>query len=119
MRTICEIMVQKILPALRAEITRVMILEHGFSQQQISEILNLSRAAVSQYMSEKRGADIIFSQDILAKIHEFSNELITDSNKKQQVYGMCTICKFVQQSQWFIDNVPEAQSCTLCESMLN
>lgn len=116
MKTTCEMMVQKILPALRATITRVMFLEYGYTQQQIAEILNVSRAAVSQYMSEKRGAEVIFPDEILSKVQEFSTELVTGLDQKQQVDGICHICRFIQRSQWFYDNVSEAGSFITCES---
>ena len=72
MKTTCEIMVQKVLPAIRAELSRTMIFEHRCTQQDVADILELSRAAVSQYVSEKRGAEIDFSDETQNEIRKFA-----------------------------------------------
>ncbi|OPY21568.1 MAG: hypothetical protein A4E24_00503 [Methanomethylovorans sp. PtaU1.Bin093] len=114
MKTTCEIMVQKVLPAIRAEIARVMFSEHRCTQQEIADILCLSRAAVSQYMSEKRGAEVDFPEEVRAEVRKFSARLLKGMDQKDQVEGMCNICRFVQHSGWFDKNIPEAGSCILC-----
>ncbi|MBC7085133.1 MAG: transcriptional regulator [Methanomethylovorans sp.] len=114
MKTTCEIMVQKVLPAIRAEIARVLFSEHRCTQQEIAEILCLSRAAVSQYMSEKRGAEVDFSEDVHREIRKFSARLLKEIDQKEQIEGMCNICRYVQRSGWFYKNLPEAVSCSLC-----
>ncbi len=114
LKTTCEIMVQKVLPAIRAEIARVMFSEHRCTQQEIADILCLSRAAVSQYMSEKRGAEVDFPNEVRVEVRKFSARLLKGMDQKDQVQGMCNICKFVQHSGWFYKNIPEAGSCILC-----
>jgi len=114
LKTTCEIMVQKVLPAIRAEIARVMFFEHRCTQQEIADILCLSRAAVSQYMSEKRGAEVDFPEEVRAEVRKFSVRLLKGMDQKDQVEGMCNICRFVQRSGWFDKNIPEAGLCILC-----
>ncbi|MBN2111133.1 MAG: helix-turn-helix domain-containing protein [Methanosarcinaceae archaeon] len=114
MRTTCEIMVQRVLPAIRAEIARTIICEHGRSQQEAAEVLGLSRAAVSQYLSEKRGAEIDFSEDAQKEIRKFAAELLKGLSPKEEVSGMCNICKYVQKSGWLNKNEPDAGYCALC-----
>ncbi|WP_235856157.1 transcriptional regulator [Methanolobus halotolerans] len=107
-------MVQRVLPAIRAEIARTIISEHGRSQQEAAEVLGLSRAAVSQYLSEKRGAEVDFSKDAHEEIRKFTAELLTGLSPKEEVSGMCNICKYVQKSGWLNRNEPEAAYCVLC-----
>ncbi|MDK2891668.1 helix-turn-helix domain-containing protein [Methanohalophilus sp.] len=114
MRPTCEIMVQRVLPAIRAEVARVMMVEFGCTQQQVAENLGLSRAAVSQYVSEKRGADIDFSEETLDLISIFASELLNDLTPKEKVKKMCEICKHVQKSGWLYKNAPGAEYCFLC-----
>ncbi|QLC50869.1 helix-turn-helix domain-containing protein [Methanolobus zinderi] len=114
MKTTCEIMVQRVLPAIRAEIARVIISEHGRSQQEAAEVLGLSRAAVSQYLSEKRGAEVNFSEDTYKEIRNFTFELLAGMSPKDEVAGMCNICKYVQKSGWLNRNEPDAEQCILC-----
>jgi predicted transcriptional regulator len=116
MKTTCEIMVQKVLPAIRAELSRAMILEYRCTQQEVADILELSRAAVSQYVSEKRGAEINFSEDTQKEIRKFASVLIKgDLSSKEKIIGMCSICSFVQRSGWLYRNAPEANFCSICE----
>ncbi|MDD4498702.1 MAG: transcriptional regulator [Methanosarcinaceae archaeon] len=115
MKTTCEIMVQKVLPAIRAELSRVMISDYGCTQQDVAEVLELSRAAVSQYVSEKRGAEIGFSEETQAEIKKFAALLLENELSYQvKVEGMCNVCKFVQKSGWLYKNAPEAKSCSIC-----
>ncbi|HJH29309.1 MAG TPA: transcriptional regulator [Methanosarcinaceae archaeon] len=114
MKTPCEIMVQKVLPAIRAELARVLMVEHNCTQQKVADILGLSRAAVSQYVSEKRGAEVDFSDDTKTVISQFATELLTDISTKDKVKGMCNACKFVQKSGWLYRNDPGVEYCGIC-----
>jgi predicted transcriptional regulator len=113
-KTTCEIMVQRVLPAIRAELARCMIIEHGKNQQEVAEILALSRAAVSQYLNDKRGAEVDFSGDAQQEIQDFAAKLIQGMATREQVAGMCNVCKFVQRSGWLNKNEPEVGYCILC-----
>ncbi|MDG6243035.1 MAG: helix-turn-helix domain-containing protein [Methanolobus sp.] len=114
MKTTCEVMVQRILPAIRAELARCMIAVHGKSQQEVAEVLELSRAAVSQYLNDKRGAEIDFSEDAQQEIKRFAASLLEGMSPKEQVAGMCNVCKFVQRSGWLNKNEPDSGYCILC-----
>ncbi|MBP2030134.1 putative transcriptional regulator [Methanohalophilus levihalophilus] len=114
MRPTCEIMVQRVLPAIRAEVARTMMIEFGCTQQRVAEVLGLSRAAVSQYVSEKRGADVGFSVETLAQIQIFAEELLEDLTPREKVAKMCEVCKQVQKSGWLYKNAPGAEYCFLC-----
>jgi predicted transcriptional regulator len=113
-KTTCEIMVQRVLPAIRAEIARVIISERGRTQQEAAEVLGLSRAAVSQYLSEKRGAEVDFSEGAQEEIRKFTLQLLMGLSPAEQVAGMCNICKYVQMSGWLNKNEPDAGHCVLC-----
>ncbi|SES77783.1 hypothetical protein SAMN04488587_0933 [Methanococcoides vulcani] len=116
MKPTCEIMVQKVLPAIRAELARSMMVDHGCTQQQVADILGLSRAAVSQYVSAKRGAEVGFSEETIEEIRTFATKLVNGSSDKVLTEGMCNVCKFVQRSGWLYKNVPGAEYCILCKS---
>lgn len=109
-------MVQKVLPAIRAELSRTMIFEHGCTQQDVADILELSRAAVSQYVSEKRGAEVDFSEETQNEIRKFASVLLNkDLSSQEKVDGMCNVCRFVQKSGWLYRNAPGAKACIICE----
>jgi predicted transcriptional regulator len=118
MKTTCEIMVQKVLPAIRADLSRVMISEHGCTQQDVADILELSRAAVSQYVSEKRGAEVDFSDETQKEIRKFALLLLNEGlSSQEKAKGMCGICSFVQKSGWLYKNIPGVKACIICEDM--
>jgi predicted transcriptional regulator len=118
MKTTCEIMVQKVLPAIRAELSRAMIFEHRCTQQEVADILELSRAAVSQYVSEKRGAEVDFSEETQNEIRKFASVLLNDGlSSQEKVKGMCSICSFVQKSGWLYRNAPDVKACIICKDM--
>ena len=43
------------MPSLRRRLVEILYREHGFTQQEISEMLGLSQPAVSKYLSGSRG----------------------------------------------------------------
>ena len=117
MKPPCEIMVQKVLPSIRAELVRVMMFEYGCSQNEVADILGLSRAAVSQYVSLKRGAGVGFSEATNKELSKFASELINGLTIKEKTKGMCRVCKLVQKSGWLYKNAPEAGYCILCDEL--
>ena len=114
MRPPCEIVVQKVLPAIRAELARIM-LEEGLPQQQVANRLGLSKAAVSQYVSAKRGKDLSFSQDTDEKIRELAKSLAGDLGANDAVGSLCSVCKGIQSSGWLCkEHLPKSSACTYC-----
>lgn len=63
-----EIEVWYILPALRREFAKAFIAEHGLSQKKVAELLHVTEAAVSQYISGKRASSVAFSGEVLAEV---------------------------------------------------
>ncbi|MDK2889946.1 MAG: uncharacterized protein PWR21_578 [Methanoculleus sp.] len=51
----CDSLVRRLLPQMRAEMVYRLVNERGISQSEASKRLGISRAAISQYMSRKRG----------------------------------------------------------------
>ena len=69
----CEQMAFRYLPAMRAEVVARLIRRHGMSQSDAARRLGISRAAVSQYLSRKRGGmDIEMSQELDALIERWA-----------------------------------------------
>lgn len=114
MRPPCEIVVQKILPAIRAELARILI-DEGLPQQQVASKLGLSKAAVSQYVSAKRGKEITFSQDIEERIQELAKSLVEELAPNEAVSNLCAVCRGIQASGWLCkEHLQKNGSCTYC-----
>jgi hypothetical protein len=101
MRPPCEIIVQKILPALRSELARILIEEYNFSQQQASTTLGITKAAVSQYLNSKRGTDATFSSSIHEKLRDVACEIAVHNKKPTAIDTLCPLCKQIQGSLEF------------------
>lgn len=51
----CELIIWYVLPDLRNEISRVLLDEYNYKQVEIAKVLGVTKAAVNQYLSSKRG----------------------------------------------------------------
>ena len=74
-----EIQVWYIIPALRRELARVLIEEHGLAQRKVASILDVSEGAVSQYLNSKRGVSLAFDIDVLAEIKLAASRINQDN----------------------------------------
>lgn len=71
-----EIEVWYILPALRREFAKVFIKEHKLNQKRVAELLQITEAAVSQYISGKRASQVRFGKDVLAEIRKSAKRVV-------------------------------------------
>jgi len=114
MRPPCEIVVQKVLPAIRAELARIMLAD-GIAQQQVANRLGLSKAAVSQYVSAKRGRELSFSPQTHEKINELAQSLAGNLTANDAVSSLCAVCKGIQASGLLCrEHLQKDDTCTYC-----
>lgn len=87
---VCDSMVRKYLPSMRAEMVYRLVQHQGISQSDAAKRLGISRAAISQYMSKKRGdSGIVISDDLNALIDRWAFAVLgQDSN-----ITLCDICR--------------------------
>ena len=69
-----EIEVWYVIPAIRKQIAKELK-NFGKNQTEISSILGITKAAVSQYFSQKRGKNIVFSKNIELKIKNSAEKI--------------------------------------------
>ncbi len=103
MKTPCETIVWHILPIIRKEFTKNLVLRHGFTQRKIAARLGISDAAVSRYIAGTRGNISIQNPRILKEI-EASSDIIATGNKKTVIQETCRICSLLKTSG-FIEDV--------------
>jgi len=96
-RTTCEHMMWNGLPVIRKEIAVSMINDYGLSQKETAEKLEITPAAVCQYLSKKRGSPHIFNEIILSEI-KLSAKKIIDNGNGNIVPETCRICELVRKS---------------------
>ncbi len=92
----CEIVAQKILPAVKAELARTMKKE-GITQRKIAKALNLTEAAVSQYLSGKRAREYEIPETIKPMFPVVAKAISKQQNKEMLQYGIGEICKEIRK----------------------
>ena len=99
-----EIEVWYIIPAVRKELAKLLVSKHGLSYEKTGKILGISKAAVSQYISNKRANKIKLSEAVFAEI-EISAELLYRA-PRMAVHEIQKILRFIKT---------ERVTCTVCK----
>jgi len=114
----CEIVVWYVIPTIRSELAKEL-LNLGMKQKQISEILDITQPAVSQYISDKRGHGIKFEPEIQNIIKDFARDLVEGKASQIDIIPkMCEICKKIKAEEIVCqmhkekDNIP--LNCNAC-----
>ncbi len=102
MKPPCMAVVKYILPAIRAKLAKELIEKHGFKSKDAAELLGLTQAAVSQYLSSKRGQQGIELLDKSEKAGKLIDELIEKIIKKEldldeEVDYLCQLCMILRE----------------------
>jgi len=99
-----EVEVWYIIPAVRKELAKLLTKKHGLSYEKTGRILGISKAAVSQYLSNKRANKIKLGDEIkkeivksAKKIAENPNSAVMEVQRILQVMKTskesCEVCK--------------------------
>lgn len=113
-----EIEVRYIIPAIRGSLARSLV-EDGFSQKKAAILLGLTEGAISQYLNGKRGAEVLFSQEVSTEIGESATKIREEEGNKQRVAAEITrilqlpevrhtLCELHQKQS------KELEGCTIC-----
>jgi uncharacterized protein len=118
MRPPCEIVVWYVIPTIRSELAKEL-LKLGMKQKEISEILDITQPAVSQYISDKRGHGIKFNEKTLELIKELASGLADGTlTQRDLIPRTCDICRKIKTEEILCqlhkekDNLP--QDCQAC-----
>lgn len=85
----CDSLARKYLPGIRAEMVYRLVNDKGMSQSDAAKRLGVTRAAISQYMSKKRGADIQLCGEIDALIDRWALAVAGEEDH----ITLCDVCK--------------------------
>lgn len=119
-----EIEVWYIIPALRREIAKSMIIDYKLTQKQVSEYMDITEAAVSQYLGSKRAKEVVFSNAVLDAIKNSAKRIL--NNEKLLVPEMVRLCKSTAVKQIMCDihkkqDIKLPDDCDICfeEDLIN
>ena len=107
MKTPCEIIVWSVVPIIKKEFARRLILDHGLNQREVSDKLGTTEAAISRYISGKRGALEITDTEIINEIKK-SVKVIVKENGQTVINETCRICNLLREKE-FVDGI--SSSC--------
>ncbi|WP_407375719.1 transcriptional regulator [Methanobrevibacter sp.] len=118
MKPPCEIVVWYVIPAIRSELAKEL-LNLGMKQKDVSELMDITQPAVSQYITDKRGSGIKLDDNVREMIQKFAFELSEgEATKADLIPRTCSICRNVKTSdvlkQLNIDKSELGEDCQSC-----
>ena len=120
MKPPCEIVVWYVIPGIRAVLAKEMF-NLGMKQREISNILDITQPAVSQYLSDKRGSEVGFTDEIIEMIKKLAHDLYDKNIPPVDIIPrICEICRKSKLEDILCylhknyDHVPE--NCAACLS---
>ncbi|MGQ9596711.1 MAG: transcriptional regulator, partial [Thermoproteota archaeon] len=99
----CESIGKSILPVFRFYIAKELIKKYNYTQVEVAEKLGTTQAAVSQYISLKRGHGSLKKfEDALPLIQKAANQLARDIasrkiNANELAPRFCELCLYIQK----------------------
>jgi predicted transcriptional regulator len=120
MRPPCEIVVNKVLPHIRADIVKILINEYDMKQIDVSKRLGITQASVSQYLSSTRGGNKEFHA-MFPEIEEYARaiakKIASGEARDSQVALICGMCSKIREGEKFCDyhkGFLDIESCGIC-----
>jgi len=96
----CEIIGWTVLPSIRRELTIYLVKDKKLSRKKVCELLDLTPAALTQYVQGKRGKGIKLSKKEKEKIHEMGDFLLgRKKSPKKFMEKSCEICKVMRKKE--------------------
>ena len=108
-QTPCEYLIWNGIPVIRREIAKSMINDFNLNQKQTAEKLGITPAAVSQYISGKRGKIEVKDEEILKEIYK-SAKIIIEKGDSAVVPETCRLCSLMRVRNFF------SITCELCKT---
>ena len=99
-----EVEVWYILPKIRKELALLLVKEHKWTYDSVGDCLGISKAAVSQYLANKRANKISLSKEVLGEIQK-SAKLLSDKKSS----GMTEILRILAIMK------SSKESCQVCK----
>ena len=91
-----ELEVWYVLPAIRRELTKILVNEHHLSQKDAASAIGITEPAVSHYLKSKRGKDIKFDDKNHAFIKISADKLV--NHKSCTIKEIQKICNHFRKT---------------------
>ncbi len=97
----CETIFWKVIPAIRRELA-VALTRKGIKKKEVANLLGITPAALSQYLTGKRGK---------TELPKWAVEKIREYARIHECYDICEICMEIRRDPRFEEIVPNARRC--------
>jgi hypothetical protein len=97
-KTPCEIVLWNFLPSLRRELVKAMS-KNGLKRKEIAKSLDVTEAAVCQYLKSKRGTRFKFNKTVKKRIEKVAMEVVKSKKKETVVLAICEICATLRKQK--------------------
>ena len=89
---VCDAMMRKLVPTARAEMVCRLVTHQGVPQTEVARRLGISRAAISQYVSRKRGCcdGMNFSPELSTMIDRWALSVM---GEEEGAITICDLCR--------------------------
>ncbi len=124
MKPICEVMVQYVLPTMRAMVAKNLMEKHDFTQQEVAKTLGISQPAVSQYKRDLRGSRAkILQKDkaIQREAYTISNKIAAGGSSPHDIsIEFCRVCDLLMKNsleticELHKEVSPNLEDCNVC-----
>jgi predicted transcriptional regulator len=125
-----EIETKTMIPAIRAILAKKLIEEHGIREEEVSKLLGVTQAAISNYVRGTRGDPILINKllevkEVSEMINDICNNLASNmAYTPASLSKFIGLCNYIKSSLLICDihhnletNIDEAV-CKECENML-
>ncbi len=111
-----EIQIWYVLPALRRELAVVLIRSHNMPQKKVAGIFGISEAAVSQYLSSKRGMNFRFDSSVKLQIELAGRRICNDNSCFMKELVRLSRLDRIKRAMCMIHRrkEPSLRSCNIC-----
>ena len=105
MSTTCESVARHILPLYRAFIAKELIEKHGYTQVKAAKKLGTTQAAISQYVTAKRGHKSIpnydaVAPDVQAAAAKTAKRMVNaDMSREEFGEAFCELCTALREAK--------------------
>ena len=105
MPTNCEAVARHVLPLYRAFVAKELIEKHGYTQVQAAKKLGTTQAAISQYVTSKRGHkgtpnyDTILPDVQAAAVKVAKHLAVTDVSRDEFSASFCELCNSLRKAK--------------------
>jgi hypothetical protein len=98
MKLPCEITVWYVVPVIKSELAKELH-ERGMTQKKIAEVIDVTQAAVSQYLSKKRGSGLKLTPEMHREVRLFADKVVNDKIPKDGLKKLiCIECNIARKS---------------------